>query len=123
MGAAHGETGTEGAAGRTGRMIQARERSGLCLALGLCAWSVPAGAQDLVAPRVRSLPGVQVPAGIEVPDSGVVQVRVRIDPDGRAVVEKCDGGRALCDLGIEAIAKADFDPATGDVCHSASWPR
>ena len=69
-----------------------------------------AGAQDLVAPRVKSLPGVEVPAGIEVPESGVVQVRVRIDPDGKGVVEKCDAGRALCDLVIEAIAKAEFDP-------------
>ena len=95
-------------------MTQAPGGFGICLALGLWAWSVSAGAQDLVAPRVRSLPGVQVPAGIEVPESGVVQVQVRIDPDGRAVVEKCDGGRALCDLVIEAIAKAEFDPATRD---------
>jgi hypothetical protein len=89
-------------------------RFGLSLALGLCAWAVSAGAQDLVAPRVKSLPGVEVPAGVDVPESGVVQVLVRIDPDGKGVVEKCDAGRALCDVVIEAIAKAEFEPATRD---------
>jgi len=89
-------------------------RLGLSLALGLCAWAVSAGAQDLVAPRVKSLPRVEVPAGIEVPESGVVQVWVRIDPDGKGVVEKCDAGRALCDVVIEAIARAEFEPATRD---------
>ncbi|MDH3818020.1 MAG: energy transducer TonB, partial [Myxococcales bacterium] len=95
-------------------MTQAPRRFWIFLTLGLWAWSAPAGAQDLVAPRVRSLPGVQVPAGIEVPESGVVRVRVRIDTGGGAVVEKCDGGRSLCDLVIEAIGKAEFDPATRD---------
>jgi len=89
-------------------------RCGLSLALGLCAWAASAGAQDLVAPRVKSLPGVEVPAGVDVPESGVVQVLVRIDPDGKGVVEKCDAGRALCDVVIEAIAKAEFEPATRD---------
>jgi hypothetical protein len=63
---------------------------------------------------VKSLPGVEVPAGIDVPESGVVQVLVRIDPDGKGVVEKCDAGRALCDVVIEAIARAEFEPATRD---------
>jgi len=58
-------------------------RFGLGLAFGLCGWAVSAGAQDLVAPRVKSLPGVEVPAGIELPESGLVQVLVRIDPDGK----------------------------------------
>ncbi len=89
-------------------------RFGLGLAFGLCGWAVSAGAQDLVAPRVKSLPGVEVPAGIEVPESGLVQVLVRIDPDGKGVVQKCDAGRALCDVVIEAIAKAEFEPATRD---------
>ncbi len=89
-------------------------RFGLGLALGLCAWSVSAGAQDLVAPKVKSLPGIQVPAGVDVPESGAVQVLVRIDPDGKGVVEKCDAGRALCDVVIEAIAMAEFVPATRD---------
>jgi hypothetical protein len=89
-------------------------RFGLGLALGFCAWVMSAGAQDLVAPRVKSLPGVEVPAGIDVPESGVVQVLVRIDPDGQGVVEKCDAGRALCDVVIHAIAKAEFEPATRD---------
>ncbi len=89
-------------------------RFGLGLAVGLCAWAASAGAQDLVAPRVKSLPGVEVPAGIEVPESGLVQVLVRIDPDGKGVVQKCDAGRALCDVVIEAIAKAEFEPATRD---------
>jgi hypothetical protein len=89
-------------------------RFGLSLVLGLCAWAMSAGAQHLVAPRVKSLPGVEVPSGIEVPESGVVQVLVRINPDGKGVVEKCDAGRALCDVVIEAIAKAEFEPATRD---------
>ena len=89
-------------------------RFGLGLAFGLCAWAMSAGAQDLVAPRVKSLPGVEVPSGIEVPESGIVRVLVRIDPDGRGVVEKCDAGRALCDVVIEAISKAEFEPATRD---------
>ena len=95
-------------------MMRPLGRFGLGLALGMCAWAASVGAQDLVAPRVRSLPGVEVPAGIDVPESGVVQVRVRIDPDGKGVVEKCDAGRALCDVVIEAIARAEFEPATRD---------
>lgn len=95
------------------RMV-ALGRVELGLALACCAWAASAGAQDLVAPRVKSLPSVEVPASIEVPESGVVQVLVRIDPDGKAVVEKCDAERALCDLVIEAIAKAEFEPATRD---------
>ena len=93
-------------------MMRPLGRFGLGLALGICAWAVSVGAQDLVAPRVKSLPGVEVPAGIDVPESGAVQVRVRIDPDGKGVVEKCDAGRALCDVVIEAIARAEFEPAT-----------
>lgn len=89
-------------------------RFGLGLTFGLCAWAMSAGAQDLVAPRVKSLPGVEVPSGVEVPESGVVQVLVRIDPEGKGVVEKCDAGRALCDVVIEAIAKAGFESATRD---------
>ena len=94
--------------------MRPRGRFGLSLALGLCAWAASAGAQDLVAPRVKSLPGVEVPAGTDVPESGVVRVLVRIDPDGKGVVEKCDAGRALCDVVIEAIARAEFEPATRD---------
>ena len=89
-------------------------RFGLCLALGCCVWVAPAAAQDLVAPRVKSLPGAEVPAGVEVPESGVVRVLVRIDPDGKGVVEQCDAGRALCDVVIDAIAKAEFEPALRD---------
>ena len=33
---------------------------------------------------------------------------------GREVVEKCDAGRAICDLAIEAIGQAEFEPATRD---------
>jgi len=84
------------------------------LVLGVLAWSGGARAQDLVAPRVKSLPGVEVPADVEVPESGVVRVLVRIDPDGKGIVERCDSGRALCDLVDEAIAQASFVPATRD---------
>jgi hypothetical protein len=89
-------------------------RFGLSLALGLCAWAVSAGAQDLVAPRVKSLPAVEVPPGVDLPESGVVRVLVRIDRNGKGVVEKCDAGRPLCDVVIGAIAKAEFEPATRD---------
>jgi hypothetical protein len=82
--------------------------------LGALASAWPAEAEDLVAPEVRTLPGVEVPAGTTVPESGVVRVLVRIDPDGRGVVEKCDAGRVLCDLVIQAIARAEFVPATRD---------
>jgi hypothetical protein len=94
--------------------MRPRGRFGLGLALGLCAWTASVGAQDLVAPRVKSLPGVEVPAGVDVPESGVVQVLVRIDPDGTGVVEQCDAGRALCDVVIEGISRAEFAPATRD---------
>lgn len=114
MGAPHRKTGTEGASGRTGRLVWPCGSFGLSLALGLSVWAVSAGAQDLVAPKVKSLPGVQVPAGVDLPESGVVQVRVRIDPDGKGVVEKCEAGRVLCDLVIEAITQAEFTPATRD---------
>ena len=86
----------------------------ICLVLGVLAGGGGARAQDLVAPRVKSLPGMEVPADVEVPESGVVRVLVRIDPDGTGVVEKCDAGRALCDLVDEAIAQAVFVPATRD---------
>jgi len=94
--------------------MRPRGRFGLGLALGLCAWAASVGAQDLVAPRVKSLPGVVVPAGVDVPESGVVRVLVRIDPDGKGVVEQCDAGRALCDVVIEGISRAEFAPATRD---------
>lgn len=81
---------------------------------GFAALVAVAHAQDLVAPKVKSLPGIEVPAGVEIPESGLVRVTVRIDPDGKGIVEKCDAGRALCDLAIEAIGQAEFEPATRD---------
>lgn len=87
-------------------------RLGLFLVLGLFASAELAQAQNLVAPKVKSLPGIEVPAEIEVPESGVIQVLVRIDSSGKGVVESCDAARALCDLVIEGIAKAEFEAAT-----------
>ncbi len=84
----------------------------LCFILAFTAFAAVALAQDVVAPKVKSLPGIEVPAGVETPESGLVRVIVRIDPDGKGVVEKCDAGRALCDLAIEAIRQAKFEPAT-----------
>lgn len=55
-----------------------------------------------------------MPPDVEVPETGVVRVVVRIDPDGVGVVEKCDAGRVLCDLVIRAIADAEFVPAMRD---------
>jgi outer membrane receptor protein involved in Fe transport len=71
-------------------------------------------AQDLVPPKIKSLPGVDLPSGVEVPEVGLVRVRVRIGVDGKGSVEKCDAGQALCDLVADAIAKAEFQPATRD---------
>ena len=89
-------------------------RSSLCFILGFAAFAAVAAAQDLVAPKVKSLPGIEVPAGVERPESGLVRVMVRIDPEGKGIVEKCDAGRELCDLAIEAIGQAEFEPATRD---------
>lgn len=71
-------------------------------------------AQEVLPPKVKSLPGIEVPPEVEVPESGAVRVRVRIDPDGSGVVERCDAGRLLCDLVVQAIEQAEFDPATRD---------
>ena len=87
-------------------------RVALCLCLGLLFVAGIAHAQDLVAPRVKSLPGIEVPKGVDVPESGVVRVRVRIDPDGKGFVERCDAEQLICDLVADAIRKAEFQPAT-----------
>ncbi|MGB5702663.1 MAG: TonB-dependent receptor plug domain-containing protein, partial [Polyangiales bacterium] len=95
-------------------MIQELMRLALCLCLGLFVLGGTARAQDLVAPRVKSLPGIEVPAGVDVPEGGVVRVQVRIDPDGSGIVESCDAGRLLCDLVVDAMRRAEFAPATRD---------
>jgi hypothetical protein len=82
--------------------------------LGFPVWAATVQAQDVVPPKLKSLPGIEVPAGVEVPESGLVQVLVRIDTEGKGVVEKCDAGRALCDVANEAIEQATFVPATRD---------
>ncbi len=87
-------------------------RSAPCLALSLCAWAGLASAQDVVPPEVKSLPVVEVPAGLEVPENRTVRLRVRIEADGSAVVEQCNADRALCDVIDEAIARSEFVPAT-----------
>ena len=89
-------------------------RFGLCLGLLMGLSADPAQAQDLVAPRVKSLPGIEVPEGVEIPKSGVVQALVRIDIDGSGQVQKCNAGRSLCDLVIEGIKQAEFEPAMRD---------
>ena len=53
-------------------------RRALCLSLGLLVLSSSARAQDLVAPRVKSLPGIELPKDVDVPDGGIVRVQVRI---------------------------------------------
>jgi hypothetical protein len=82
--------------------------------LGFPVWAATVQAQDVVPPKLKSLPGIEVPAGVEVPESDLVQVLVRIDTEGKGVVEKCDAGRALCDVANEAIEQATFVPATRD---------
>jgi hypothetical protein len=69
-------------------------------------------AQGLTAPRVKSLPDIELPANINVPESGLVRVRVQIDADGGATVSSCDAERLLCDLVVDAIRNAEFEPAT-----------
>jgi len=86
----------------------------LFVLLGCVSVVSTVAAQDIVAPRVKSLPGIDVPEDVDIPESGVVQVLVRINPDGKALVERCDAGRALCDLVAEAIERAEFVPATRD---------
>jgi hypothetical protein len=71
-------------------------------------------AQGLVAPRVRSLPDIELPAEVEAPESGRVRVQVRIDVEGRGTVQSCDASRALCDRVADAVRQARFDPATRD---------
>lgn len=83
-----------------------------CLALSLCVWGGIASAQDLVAPEVKTLPTVEVPPGVEVPESLVVRLLVRVEPDGSAVVERCDADRPLCDVIDQAISESEFVPAT-----------
>jgi len=83
-----------------------------CLALSLCAWAGLASAQDLVPPKVKTLPTVEVPPGVEVPTSRVVRLLVRIEPDGSGVVEQCNADRAVCDVIDKAIAESEFVPAT-----------
>lgn len=85
-----------------------------CLALSVCAFAGSATAQDLLPPTVKSLPVVEVPPGLEIPESRVVRLRVRVETDGSGIVERCDADRAICDLVAEAVAKAAFDPATRD---------
>jgi len=95
-------------------MVQEAMRPALWLALGLLFLAGSASGQDLVAPRVKSLPGIEVPEGVQLPDGGVVRVHVRIDAQGRGTVERCDAARVLCDLVVDAIRKAEFFPATRD---------
>lgn len=86
----------------------------LCVLLGFLSIVSTASGQSLVAPRVKSLPGIEVPEGVDIPESGIIRVLVRIEADGQAIVERCDVGRALCDLVFDAVAKAEFVPATRD---------
>ncbi len=95
-------------------MIQEAMRPALCLCLGFLVLAGTAHAQDLVAPRVKSLPGIEVPSGVEVPEGGVVRVQVRIASDGTGTVDSCDAARVLCDLVVDAIRRAEFTPATRD---------
>ena len=87
-------------------------RSAPCLALSLCAWAGLVSAQDLVPPEVKTLPVVEVPPGLEVPESKTVRLLVRIEPDGSAIVEQCNADRPLCDVIDGAIADSEFVPAT-----------
>jgi len=67
--------------------------------------------QELRAPRVKSLPDVELPKDAEMPESGRIRVRVRIGVDGSGTVAKCDASRLLCDLVTDAIGRAEFEPA------------
>ena len=82
--------------------------------VGVFGFGAVGVAQDLVPPKVKSLPGIALPAGAELPESGLVRVLVRIDPDGKGSVEDCDLSAALCDRVSEAIGQAVFVPAMRD---------
>ena len=84
------------------------------LVLALLLVASGAHAQGLAAPRVTSLPDIELPSGVDTPESGLVRVRVQIDAEGKATVSSCDAGRALCDLVVDAIRLAKFEPATRD---------
>ncbi len=84
------------------------------LALSVCAWAGLASAQDLVPPKIKTLPDVEVPPGLEAPESRTVRLLVRVEPDGSAVVEQCNAERPLCDVIDVAIADSEFEPATRD---------
>ncbi|MEM7136754.1 MAG: TonB-dependent receptor [Myxococcota bacterium] len=83
----------------------------LGLALSLCAWASVAIAQDVLPPKITSMPTLEVPEGVEVPDGGTVRTVVQVEPDGTAWVERCDATRALCDVVERAIAGSEFAPA------------
>lgn len=78
----------------------------------LCAGG--ALAQDLRAPRIRSLPDIELPVGVEAPASGRIRARVQIDVDGKGTVQRCDAERTVCDLVADAIRRARFEPAIRD---------
>ncbi len=94
--------------------MRSRWRSALGLALSIGVTTSFASAQDAVPPRVKSLPTVEVPEGVEMPEGRKVRLRVRIDAEGRAVVEQCAAGVSLCELIQSAIAESTFEAATQD---------
>jgi outer membrane receptor protein involved in Fe transport len=69
------------------------------------------GAQAVLAPKVKSLPDIELPKDAEVPGGGRIRVRVRIGVNGKGTVAKCEASRLLCDLVTDAIGRADFEPA------------
>ncbi|MFW2389529.1 MAG: energy transducer TonB, partial [Polyangiales bacterium] len=84
------------------------------LSFALVLFGGTANAQDAVPPKVRSLPGIELPPDVELPESGLVRVLIRIDTDGKGSVEECEVAPALCSRVAEAIGRAEFVPAMRD---------
>ncbi len=87
------------------------------IAVGLVAIAAPARAQEpggVVPPSLVSLPEVELPPGVAMPEGGAVALELEIDASGSARVLRCDAGPAVCELVSGAIARGDFEPATRD---------
>jgi len=62
-------------------------------------------------PRIVSLPQLDLPPNVAVPESGIVEVVVLVGVDGRATLEECGAEPALCAQVAQAVGGARFEPA------------
>jgi hypothetical protein len=71
----------------------------------------PAQTPSLEPPRLATLPPIVLAPGMEAPPAGRVEVVVQVAADGRAMVEQCDAGEAICALVRQSMTAARFEPA------------